>query len=161
MSVDKRYKDGKYPSCKECHTKTTKTSIIKKWGDMNTYYSEYRNKSKGNSAKNIYTKKKWIANSYDISFNMTQDEFVAWYLEQKQECYYCGIKQEDITKNQNMMPNKNIHRLTLNRLDPNKGYSIDNIVLCCARCNLIKSNFFTPEEMKEIAEKFVKNKWVK
>jgi len=52
-------------------------------------------------------------------------------------------------------------RLTIDRIDNNFGYKINNIVLACGRCNLIKSNFFSSKEMKEIGQKYVKTKWKK
>lgn len=42
------------------------------------------------------------------------------------------------------------------RIDNTKGHSIDNIVPCCYRCNVIKNTFFTKEEMKLIG-KFCKD----
>jgi hypothetical protein len=36
----------------------------------------------------------------------------------------------------------------LDRVDNGKGYSIDNVVPCCKRCNVMKNNFLTYDEMK-------------
>jgi len=65
-----RYKDGKYCSCKECQKNTTILSIIKKWGTLNNYYSEYRNRLIGGNPSIIYTKKKSISKSHGIEFDI-------------------------------------------------------------------------------------------
>ena len=154
-----RYRDGKYPSCKSCQKIATKKSVLKKWGTMGNYYSEYRNRITGGNPSIIYTKKKCNALKHNVVFTLTREEFIEWYDKQNKKCHYCGIDQAKITLNQDMMPNINIHRLTLDRLNPKKGYEKGNVVLCCSRCNLIKNNFFSEKEMLEIAEKYVKNKW--
>ena len=48
-----------------------------------------------------------------------------------------------------------IRRLTVDRKDNDKGYSLDNMVLACHRCNSIKGDWFSYDEMKEIAEKYM------
>ena len=40
----------------------------------------------------------------------------------------------------------------LDRVDNNKGYTIDNVVPCCKRCNYAKNNQ-TPREFKEWVKK--------
>lgn len=106
----------------------------------------------------IFAKKKHNAITHNIPFDMTVDEFEDWYGKQKLQCAYCDIPQDKITDNQDIMPNRNIHRLTIDRI-VNNGYSIDNICLACARCNLIKSNVLSFAEAREIGQKYVKPKW--
>lgn len=36
----------------------------------------------------------------------------------------------------------------LDRIDPLKGYTLDNVVPCCTACNRIKNRYLTYEEMK-------------
>ena len=50
-------------------------------------------------------------------------------------------------------------RLTIDCKDNSLGYIKDNLILACDRCNFIKSNIFTYEEMLFIGETFVKPKW--
>lgn len=155
----KRYKDGKYPSCKNCCKIATGKSIIKKWGTKQKYYAEYRNRIVGGNPRTICAKKKCNALSHGIAFEFTTDEFEKWYLEQELKCTYCDIPQEKITEFQWLMPNINIHRLTIDRIDNNKGYVKGNICLACARCNLLKSNVLSFEEAREIGQQYVKPKW--
>jgi hypothetical protein len=155
--IDKRR--GYTSQCKKCCKNTTDKSIIKKWGTMNNYYANYRNKIIGGNPSIIYSKKMFNAKSHNIPFKITREYFIEWYNNEKKECVYCGIKMKDIEKNKDMMPNINIFRLTLDRINPNLGYEEGNICLCCARCNLIKNDFFSDKEMKEIGRKYVKPKW--
>jgi hypothetical protein len=41
-----------------------------------------------------------------------------------------------------------INWMTLDRINNEIGYEIFNIVKCCWFCNSLKSDFFTPEEMR-------------
>lgn len=52
------------------------------------------------------------------------------------ECIYCG--------------EKDWNKLGCDRIDNSKPHIKDNVVPCCKRCNTIKSNKFTVDEMKEI-----------
>lgn len=52
------------------------------------------------------------------------------------ECIYCG--ETDWKK------------LGCDRVDNSKPHTKDNVVPCCKRCNTLKSNKFTVDEMKEI-----------
>jgi hypothetical protein len=41
---------------------------------------------------------------------------------------------------------------SLDRLDSNKGYTINNVTPCCNRCNMVKSNLLSYEEMKKVVD---------
>jgi len=88
---------------------------------------------------------------------MSLEEFSDWYDKQEKRCVYCGVT-VDILKNKydSILTNR---VLSIDRIDAKKGYSLDNIVLACVRCNLIKNDFFTFKEMMEIGEKYVKPRW--
>ncbi len=83
--------------------------------------------------------------------------FLKWYEEQGKKCFYCGVSEADMNK-LNMNFNKRVKRLSIDRLDHTKGYVKGNIVLACYRCNSIKGDFFTKEEMLKLAEQFIKPK---
>ena len=89
----------------------------------------------------------------------TKKEFIEWYDYQPKVCAYCGIKEEDLYLiSDTLFDRHKYRRLTIDAIDNNKGYSIDNMVLCCSRCNLTKNNFFTYNEMKTIG-KIVNTHW--
>jgi hypothetical protein len=44
--------------------------------------------------------------------------------------------------------------LEIDRRDPKLGYVMGNVALACRKCNLTKSNTFTPQEWVEIVNKY-------
>jgi 5-methylcytosine-specific restriction endonuclease McrA len=85
-----------------------------------------------------------------MPINITADAFVTWYKSQLQTCYYCSGELV------NGGARSGFSSLTLDRKDNNQGYTLDNIVLCCRRCNIIKGNWLTEQQMLEIAERYFK-----
>lgn len=67
-----------------------------------------------------------------IGFNIAFDEFLRFW---KKPCHYCGEIAESI-----------------DRLDSDGPYAINNIVPCCAFCNYLKSDLLTEGEMKSALE---------
>lgn len=61
-------------------------------------------------------------------------------------CYYCSnpVHRKMYPDSKKDMP------YYLDRLNPFKGYSIDNIVTCCTYCNFLKGNLLSPEETLSI-----------
>lgn len=49
-------------------------------------------------------------------------------------CFYCG----------------DTNRIGCDRLDNNKGHTMDNVVPCCVECNTARNNYFSVDEMKKI-----------
>lgn len=79
-------------------------------------------------------------------------EFAKWFEDEKKECYYCGICEEMLTQKLNLS-------LQIDRMNPAVGYYIDNIALACPMCNKVKSDVLTSDEMKEVAMKYIVNKY--
>lgn len=55
----------------------------------------------------------------NIEFNLTESQFFELL---KNECHYCGSKEN----------------IGIDRINNNKGYSIDNCTACCSCCNYLK-----------------------
>ena len=86
-------------------------------------------------------------------------EFMAWYMNAERICYYCGIPEDKLK----YLPISKLFkkRFTIDKKDPTKGYFPSNMALSCNLCNMIKSNYFTPDEMKALAKDYVTPKWQK
>lgn len=64
------------------------------------------------------------------------------------ECHYCGSTVHWTKYN----ANKNGFSYNLDRKDNNKGYTKDNVVVCCSRCNFGKGRMFSYEEWVEVGK---------
>jgi hypothetical protein len=88
----------------------------------------------------------------------TLNQFLTWYVGAKKFCFYCGIP-ESILQSKSLFAPKNSAFLEIDRKDSKLGYTTDNMVLSCSRCNITKSSIFSSQEMLTIAEKYIKPKW--
>lgn len=71
-----------------------------------------------------------------LKFTLTEEQFAETT---QQNCYYCGTKPKRASI---YSKNNGIYIYNgLDRIDNNKGYTIDNVVPCCTRCNYAKKNF--------------------
>ncbi len=79
-------------------------------------------------------------------------------------CEYCGITQDEVNKlfkKHKIYTKRNRgYSMEIDRKEPFKGYTKDNIVSCCYWCNNAKSDEFSYEEFKEIA-KSIRKIWEK
>lgn len=85
----------------------------------------------------------------NIEVTLTYEELVE--LISNPFCHYCNSKVEysEYTRNNNKIPTTRAYQL--DRKDNNKGYTLDNVVVCCWNCNRLKSNLFSYDEFLEIA----------
>jgi hypothetical protein len=65
------------------------------------------------------------------------------------ECHYCGAKIE-WTKHFHSL--RGVSRYNLDRKDNARGYSSNNLVVCCRLCNFTKADRFTYEQFVEIGK---------
>lgn len=134
----KQNKDGKNGWCLQCCREVAKA---------------YRATTAG-----IYQNIKGRSNFYGRRFNMSKDGFVAWYDAEPKVCAYCDVPEWSLP----LLGDSNNQRrvkLNIDRVVNEVGYQVDNLVLCCTRCNYIKSDFFTFDEMREIGQTYVKPRW--
>jgi hypothetical protein len=105
-----------------------------------------------NSSKNPWLTeyKAYIGNTIkkrNYIFELTVDEFQALGIE---NCFYCGIEPSskmDVGKG---------FKNGIDRVDSNKGYTLDNCVSCCWTCNRMKSNMIQKDFFEHI-EKIIKH----
>ena len=87
---------------------------------------------------------------------ITKDEFVEWYTNTPKICVYCDLTEEDLPKVIDSFI-EFTYRLSIDSKDNDTGYVKGNLLLACNRCNTVKSNFLTFNEMREIGQKYFKN----
>lgn len=92
--------------------------------------------------------------------------FLEWYDKHKESCNYCGINQSELhrivkSRNGKLTLNQKTKRskgtLEIEKLDPSKGYTFDNSVLCCPFCNNAKSNLISEEDWRKFFVPAMKN----
>jgi len=93
-------------------------------------------------------------------FNLKKKEFIEWYDKQERKCIYCEIKESELELVNDAYNNKNTV-LSIDCKENDRGYVLDNLALACYRCNSIKSDILTYEEMMYIGQNFIKSKWEK
>lgn len=154
---------------KEVRKRSAKKEYARKFRERHpNYHNEkakefyHRNKEdinirKRKNPKVLYGTIKRNALIRKLPIKITQNEFIEWWNSQEQICVYCEIPIERLSiLNRNK---KMIKRLSIDRLDNEKGYEKGNLALACLQCNFIKSNLFSFEEMREIGQKYIKPKW--
>lgn len=132
-------KDGFDWRCKECGREAAKAYSLTPAG----IYGSIKGRL------NFYHKK---------PFTISQDDFLEWYATQPQHCVYCGLKAEDLPLIEDRIINAS-RRLTIDCIDNEEGYVLGNLALSCMRCNYLKNDFLSSEEMLEIGPKYVRPKW--
>ncbi len=87
----------------------------------------------------VFTRYKSSAKNKGIEFSISLDDFKNIT---KNKCFYCGIQPQNKEKHRTTEPiEKNIFVYNgMDRIDSNKGYSIENIAPCCRQCNSAKSS---------------------
>jgi len=131
------FKKGRGRLCKKCDLKK-----FYEWQEQKPLFKDY-GRLKGN------------AKSRGVDFNISYEEFVNWYDAQERYddelmCFYCGRQMDSENR-------RNLNGTTIDRFDPPLGYTPNNMVFCCRRCNMVKGNWFQPDEMLEIAGKYFKD----
>lgn len=79
------------------------------------------------SPKRKYQKYKWGAETRNLEWKLTIEQFMTFW---QKYCFYCGDE---------------IKTIGIDRIDNEKGYSIDNCVPCCIICNRMKRSLSQKE----------------
>lgn len=118
------------------------------------------------NANNEELKKEMLA-KYSTNFkrDFTIELFKAFYPNDKElrKCKYCDISEKDIEelKSTGKILTKRArgNTMEIDRLNSNKEYTIDNIVLACYWCNNSKTDEFTFEESTDHLGPAIKTIW--
>lgn len=84
-----------------------------------------------------------------IPFHITFDEYCMWVKGESdsQVCPYCGLTLNESKALQRLRGKNRICGFTIDRIDNDKGYTLNNIQRICFLCNVIKGYWFTNQEM--------------
>jgi len=140
--------------CYDCSDSRNHKHYIKMWRQKNK--KELIQYERGRKMRELDPQRIWKhlgmgkKREWTIINKIRQDDFVKWYDIQKKQCIYCGIKENNIIGE--TFQGRKACRLWIDRKDNLKGYVKGNLVLSCPRCNCIKGDFFTFEEMLKIGK---------
>ena len=138
-------KDGHAYRCKECARKHSNAYSITSAG----IYNQIKGRS------NFYKRK---GSKFYKPLNISKEDFIKWYESQERICVYCDIPEEKMKLIAEDFDGR-VSRLQVDSMNNDIGYELGNIVLACHRCNFIKLNFLTFDEMYEFGHKYLKPKW--
>jgi hypothetical protein len=148
FAVDKRIKSGLASKCKECENNRVKTykQVYPKTRDEEKSIRQHRvlytlvRRCKDN-ASGRHNRKIIRVMDFDLTIADLQ------WLWQKQGglCYYTGLA---LAYNS---CNNNPYNASVDRLDSDRGYTPDNIVLCCKNINYMKNSLTVEDFMNFLA----------
>jgi 5-methylcytosine-specific restriction endonuclease McrA len=146
------YTDGLSFYCKACIRADANRLRQANQERYRRYNREYhqRHISGAKTPEGRFHRLKQHAKRKGIPVLLTLETFRRWFNSQKLECHYCG--QPLILGN----GSTDVAALNIDRKDNKQGYSLENIVLACRRCNSMKGDWLTAEQTKEIAERYFK-----
>jgi len=107
----------------------------------------------------ISAKKNQKKNSRRSSIvEMSATDFKMWFeANYDGSCHYCGVTIEKYKSSSFLKRIRpHIKNFGIDRKDTSKGYSLNNIVVCCNFCNSVKGSFFNHKEFEEIAKKYIR-----
>lgn len=98
------------------------------------------------NANKLFNNYKRHAENRNLSFELSKEEFLKLT---KENCFYCGKNPSSVARGKRT--NGNYIYNGIDRINPNEGYTTENTISCCGRCNEAK--------MSEKQEDFFK--WIK
>jgi len=150
FSKHKNSKDGLNFYCRDCVSEKGKIYRERVKNDPSYIYSQLKSRIKHSEIHRVRELK---------PFNITKKEFCEWYNHEPKLCSYCDLPEKEMWAMQEDF-DRRVKRLELDCKDNDLGYVKNNIVLACHRCNFIKNNILTFEEMREFAQKHIKPRWL-
>lgn len=171
--ANSRSKDGLHSYCKTCnkekaaaHLKTDKGKIA-----LNRAISKAQDRGYYKYGKGAIPILRQGAQKRGISFELTAESLESWWHGQPDACFYCGISLDEYLKIRDFIlsykggnfeinkfkrffrspKHQNIRWMTIDRINNDKGYEIENLVKSCWICNSLKNDFFDGNCMKLIA----------
>uniref|UniRef100_A0A6M3X463 HNH endonuclease n=1 Tax=viral metagenome TaxID=1070528 RepID=A0A6M3X463_9ZZZZ len=131
-------KDGYNSWCKACSYSSVKT-----WGK---------------TASGIYSRiKARVGYYHNKPLKITRKEFIKWHNVEPKFCAYCGIPEDKLELLGSYYQDKS-ERLCIDCKDNELGYVLGNLTLACFRCNALKADIFSYDEMMEIGNKYLRPK---
>ena len=125
---------------RETHRQQARATTSR-WAKRHPQYMNEKAKHWAKTPQGRYSRLRASAKKRGISFLVKRDDFIQWFIHQDMQCFYC---------HQGINPNDS-RSLQIDRQDNNGDYTLNNMVFSCWRCNRVKGDVLTAEEMLAIA----------
>ncbi len=109
--------------------------------------SKYQSSYFTNTRTGQYHKLLCSAKRNGSEFTLTVDGVAKLY--KQNICYYCNRRVTIGFGRKHKLTDR-----TVDRKDNTKGYTVDNVVIACRRCNLMKGEWLTAEQTLEITKRY-------
>ena len=111
------------------------------------------------SANERYTAYKAGARRRNLEFNLTKEQFFDIVTK---PCIYCGTDKSQIYRRDDKRRNGAFIYTGIDRYDTKKGYTVENCVPCCTKCNRIKLDMEAGEMLEQL-KKIIANekRWLR
>ncbi len=144
LEEGRRWKEANRERCKR---------KLREWKEKNkdrliVIYKRYYLDS-ANKAWRKYSEIKRNCKTRGIPLDWEREDFIEWFNAQEKTCHYCHTP-----INRGKIGARNMQALTLDRKDSNIGYNKENVVLACRRCNQVKTNILSEQQMLEVAQRY-------
>lgn len=129
------------------HSARLKTGAKRSCGCLSKQVHQ-KMKLPGNSTviNHILKKYKYGARKRNFAFDLDKDLLEVMVLG---DCYYCGIGPSNVARG--VGSHDPFQYNGIDRVNPQKGYSLDNVVTCCRTCNTAKRNMSPKEWLNWVA----------
>ena len=92
-------------------------------------------------------------NSTEMKLQISEEDFVSWYVSSPDTCHYCGISMAEVKKLRLRRGGFGYFvSWDIDRKDSNKPYQAGNLALSCFMCNMAKGAHFTEAEAKTLGQ---------
>lgn len=89
------------------------------------------------------------ARKRNLNFSLTQEEFDNLI---SQNCYYCGMSPQDQSYlSKSTKKYAKFYASGIDRMDNNLGYTMDNCLPCCTKCNMMKKTMSCDEFLYHVS----------
>lgn len=128
--------------------KENKESLAEKQRENKEHIKEVRARYRDTSRGVYIALKGRIKYGGQSELEISYESFSVWWEQTPKVCCYCGRS----VKRANSMEGQSI-----DRKNPKLSYSLDNIVLSCKRCNTMKGNWLSYEQMLDAAKRYFRD----
>lgn len=119
--------------CKSCTLVLAKAKYSGLTEDLKSeYITKYRDWQKDNLVRYRVLSARSRADKKGMKFNLTEEYIYELLRKQNNKCYYTQIEFNN---------SSHVYSMSIDRIDSNKGYTVDNIRLVCSAVNYMKAEY--------------------